>query len=572
MMIDASTGVASSKQGILKQTLTGNFILGMTLVLFAVPVVIDLLLNGWQKVMQYFAADTYYYLTVARNYATHGLFTFDQTLPTNGFHPLWQVMLGGLYNVAEVLNLSDSGIFIAILLINLVCISIGLWFLGRTLIVSKVEVPTLFLLLPFGLMAFATLPFGQGIGSVWHLVNGMESSVSILCFGALMYFMVTRDITQNARGALMAGMLLLLLVMARLDNIFFATALGAWLEISAIVQRDVKRFARTILVGLPLLIALALYLWTNVVTVGTLLPISALVKRASLDLSKIPDYLRDVATVLDRNREPSLASALGLLYRKGWRLTQMLLPIIIAVICLRNSVILLRQKRMSSLDTAFAVTAIFALILGLYNFFFIATFDQGHWYFPISTLFVSFYVLYWLSKQRFVRRLNTPIGFVAISLITLLCFVLFFVGRGQGEDIVRFYNEEVPRLQAHYAGRTPKFIEFDDGFIAYSTGYPTMSGLGFTLDSEGLEHKRNGTLLSLAYERGHTLIASIAYFNAEGRNITLETSSEVLREHLMDEFPEDFTPTEAALFDYAVDYLSSDGHFAIIRMTRHTES
>ena len=40
---------------------------------------------------------------------------------------------------------------------------------------------------------------------------------------------------------------------------------------------------------------------------------------------------------------------------------------------------------------------------------------------------------------------------------------------------------------AHYGDSPPRLIEYDDGIVAYATGFPTMSGLGLTLDREAHE-------------------------------------------------------------------------------------
>ena len=54
----------------------------------ALPPLVDLLWNGWERVFSYFAADVFYYLTVARNLASGMGASFDGEYTTNGFHPL----------------------------------------------------------------------------------------------------------------------------------------------------------------------------------------------------------------------------------------------------------------------------------------------------------------------------------------------------------------------------------------------------------------------------------------------------------------------------------------------------
>ena len=44
--------------------------------------------------------DAFYYFQLARNFTTHGFWTFDGTAPTTGFHPLYAYLLVGLHVVA----------------------------------------------------------------------------------------------------------------------------------------------------------------------------------------------------------------------------------------------------------------------------------------------------------------------------------------------------------------------------------------------------------------------------------------------------------------------------------------
>ena len=75
-----------------------HLILGLTGCIYVLPVLYDLLRHGWERIFTFFAADTFYYLTVARNFARIGLFSFDGEFPTNGFHPLWQVRLRNVFS------------------------------------------------------------------------------------------------------------------------------------------------------------------------------------------------------------------------------------------------------------------------------------------------------------------------------------------------------------------------------------------------------------------------------------------------------------------------------------------
>lgn len=50
--------------------------------------------------ISHFIDDAFYYLLIARNFAETGVPTFDGIHATNGFHPLWMLMLAAMYKVA----------------------------------------------------------------------------------------------------------------------------------------------------------------------------------------------------------------------------------------------------------------------------------------------------------------------------------------------------------------------------------------------------------------------------------------------------------------------------------------
>src|SRR4051812_22736993 len=78
-----------------------GLVLGITLSLLCLPIVADLVISGPPRPFGYAAADTFYYLDVARNVARHGSFSFDGEHATNGFHPLWQLVTAALCFVLE---------------------------------------------------------------------------------------------------------------------------------------------------------------------------------------------------------------------------------------------------------------------------------------------------------------------------------------------------------------------------------------------------------------------------------------------------------------------------------------
>lgn len=64
-------------------------------IVFAIKAFVGL--SAASRGVSQFIDDAFYYLLIARNFAGSGVPTFDGINPTNGFHPLWMLMLAGMY-------------------------------------------------------------------------------------------------------------------------------------------------------------------------------------------------------------------------------------------------------------------------------------------------------------------------------------------------------------------------------------------------------------------------------------------------------------------------------------------
>lgn len=64
-------------------------------------------LSAASRGVSLFIDDAFYYLLIARNFADSGVPTFDGINATNGFHPLWMLMLAGMYKVID----TGAGLF-----------------------------------------------------------------------------------------------------------------------------------------------------------------------------------------------------------------------------------------------------------------------------------------------------------------------------------------------------------------------------------------------------------------------------------------------------------------------------
>ena len=530
----------------------------MAILLYSLPLLLDIILNGWGRVSSYFAADIYYYLVVAKNFAKYGSFTFDQEFMTNGFHPLWQLMLGLLHYVLLALELSKPNILITVFIINIMLISGAIWLLGQTFIVANKKISFFFILLPIGTYGLFISRVTPAYGTIWSFTNGMESALLIFLYALLAYTSVNNTIPfQNNKQAAIIGVLLALIFLARLDHFFIVLSWIFFYFLMALIQGDKTQFKILAVLIMPPLLILGLYLLTNLHFIGTPMPISGIEKSTFPHLDVITKY-KDFSNLLLKGVSNSSDTS------RLWRYWQIILPATIALFASIWGVIYLYSfKKLSPLGFVISATGLSVFLLGLYNLMFVGIWAQGHWYFPISILFISLLTLYIIDSLLF--RNGIPFNNITMILLSgclvFLFFRLIYWNPTYNQRYTRFLINS-PNILQYYGDEQPKLVEFDDAIISFSTDYPALGGLGFTLDLESMQAKQEERLLQLAYQRGFTRLASFNYFRAN--ELDENSDSDFIAEKLNETYF--LTPTETKPFLFSVEYTSDDHDFAIIRM------
>jgi hypothetical protein len=208
--------------------------------------------------------------------------------------------------------------------------------------------------------------------------------------------------------------------------------------------------------------------------------------------------------------------------------------------------------------------ALGVLALCLYNLLFVPILSQGLWYFAAPTLFVGLVALRGLDAwaTHWVWRGAPALTAAVVVLLSLWCFVALHRHPDTHRLYASFYFDEAPRVRAHYGGSAPRLVSFDDGIVAFATGFPTLSGTGFTLDPPAVEAQQQGRLLDLAVSRGYDRITSLVYLR---RSVTPELgagNSAALRRYAAQALP----GQDLGAHGFALDYYSAAERFAILRV------
>jgi hypothetical protein len=92
--------------------------------LFAWPALFAVLRYGPEIILRLPAGDSYHYLAIARKAQLAHIYTYDGVHVTNGFHPLWEYAIRGMFSV---LNLqTHEAQAIAVMLAALIASTAGI--------------------------------------------------------------------------------------------------------------------------------------------------------------------------------------------------------------------------------------------------------------------------------------------------------------------------------------------------------------------------------------------------------------------------------------------------------------
>ncbi|MFH0824502.1 MAG: hypothetical protein V2B18_17240, partial [Pseudomonadota bacterium] len=233
---------------------------------------------GLHAIFNYFAQDAFYYLAVGMH-SKLGFYTFDGELPTNGFHPLWQIIVTFLVDSADKTDQAGviSRVFIVSVLLTVTgfCAAVfAAYRITRSNLLALLMVPG-----PFYLAFSFAYP---GHGSPWSFMNGMESCLTVFFGGAVLALTAVlcgepgeRRMERYLWPAL--GLLIALMIMSRLDDVFLPASLGACVLFSTRDSLRV-RLKRVLFLCLPSAAVLTGYLAFNYFAVGVILPVSGLAK------------------------------------------------------------------------------------------------------------------------------------------------------------------------------------------------------------------------------------------------------------------------------------------------------
>jgi len=515
-----------------------------TCLLLGLPVLADLAGDPVRRPFGYAAADIFYYLSVARNIALHGSVSMDGIHPTNGFHPLWQLIVAACSGSAQLLHHPNSALLLTILT-SLAFLIAAVWIIGQTLLRTSRAIPFLFVGLPFGLYGLLVLPQwaidpdviaraggGEGplplYGTLYSFANGMESGLTIFAFAVLARTFVRYGKGVGAKSGVRCAAALVFVTLARLDHAALAVfPLCYWLVEAA---QDKRRRPFVWAATATYLGSLLMYLLCNKLYAGSALPVSGVLKSTfpfpgTEAINRIVEYLE---RPLDRH-------ALGSIYRSAppalsLFATFLYLLIVVRLRILSRGFTVELRSFASRFDRFLVMMAPGIVLLDLYNILFVH--GVGHWYFPVTTLAISLNLLSLLAAlinrwrrilAGYLAKLAGIVGAVSLAALVLVGFARYHRQLRYHEGFADFCLNTAPRVRQALHDQVPKILEFDDGIVSYGLNVPAMSASGYTLDREALEARQERRLLQLAVKRGFSAVTTYYY---RSHDLTTASSSD----------------------------------------------
>ena len=195
-----------------------------------------------------FSDDFFYYAVPARNWVDGAGSTFFEGEPTNGYHPLWFLVVALVYWVA-----GDGRLFFGLLDFTLMVLLVGFFFLFERFL-RRVTGDRLAAVVGAGVAAIAVSVVSRA---------GNETALAVFAAAMLLAFLTRKPLAdQTVRDAAIVGLLGSFLVLSRLDAVFLAPGL----VIAVIPRWDWRRLLAVVVGAAPLY----LYLAFNLVVYGHL--------------------------------------------------------------------------------------------------------------------------------------------------------------------------------------------------------------------------------------------------------------------------------------------------------------
>lgn len=239
--------------------------LGIIIAMLLSPYVVLSLWGADAQLINFFPDDAFYYIKTARNLVSVGFATFDGINPTNGFHPLYFLLVSGLAGLT-----SDAWLLKMVFLLHVVMMWLAIFLLmegvrewsmrWRVIFATILASPVVFLF-------------------VWASA-GMEAPLVVLASVLLLnaWLQAAQFDFKNYRVNVWLGTCIAVFMLSRLDLVLTLIPFVLWFLVTQIRSGCAPLISLSSVLVPPLVVGVT-YIAFNISTTDHILPISAAVKQ-----------------------------------------------------------------------------------------------------------------------------------------------------------------------------------------------------------------------------------------------------------------------------------------------------
>lgn len=412
-----------------------------------------------------FDDDAFYYFGIARHLADGAGSTFNGVDPTNGYHPLWLLVLVPVFLVAN-----GKTALVLVTVVSAVLFVLSARLIDRIGRLTGRPVPV---------FCAATPLLVTGTAGPLFWFSGMETGLLLfsLLWLATVYLRTNGFLTANPVGA---GALMTVVVLARLDAVVTLALLG----VLALAERR-RAGLPWLRFGLRMLavpaVVLSCYVVVNVVLFGTALPVSGQAKALGANGINAGDIAQFFAAPVVFGR----ASMLGAL------------AVVVVV-----GALLVRAAGALGLAARFGAVVLAGGVLTVVYYAVTSSWQLWSWYFSAAPLAIA------LAGPALLDRWAGRTRALALALLVLVLCATSVAGIRSvaGGSTRSAFTEAGPRVAAEIDALTPPGAPIAMGDRAGSVGYhsdrPLIHLEGLVNSAAYLDALAAGTVPRFLAERG----------------------------------------------------------------------
>ena len=416
--------------------------------------------------------DGMYYYRIAQNFCTSGKVTFDGITITNGFHPLWFLIILPIY-------FFNSNPWIAL--------RIAFWIIFVILILAFHEFLKVgkLMKLSIGGMIIALLIVFLNIRSFTVLFSLIEAPLVLFMY--LIYINYVLKVGEkrftNSKYAFHTGLILGICFLARVDSIFLTLSYGIFLIIWFLrLKIKFSIFFRNLLTSAAGFMLLSVpYLIINYAYFGKIIPVSG-----SRKIQLLSEWRWLYNPILDIYKRivPRISFILGVPDRYNW--------IFLLLICVTMLFLLFlfitgnRWKRIVVTLKPIREFVLFSIIHFLFIYFLMPSeVFVSAWYYISELLIVSLLIAIIIPQKR---KISNTLGFV--MLLILFAQILFYPTFVRNKKMT-WAKIEIAEYVRNNLPKNARLAMADAGITSYYSQRDFVATRGLVGDYETVELIKN---------------------------------------------------------------------------------